>query len=378
VAKKCRLLLTVSEFMYSSQVRNLCDLVSGLDKDLFDVEVGALEISNEAASEVAALGVPYYQLRLVPSRHPLPDRVWGFVKSPFVVRKHNYDVVHSLLWQSQAMEPLIFKTFTNTRYVYTKSDLQWDNHSTNWRWKSKLADRIISISGATDDLLKSKGFGDKIVKIYLGIDTERFKHSEEKRSEMRQKYQIPRDATVFGCAAQFMELKDHPTLITAFEGLCGKYHNLFLMFCGPHHGDDYYRKVMKQIEDSPYRSRILYLGTLSDMPAFYSAIDCFVLPSYWEALPYVLSEAMSCSLPVVACRVFGPSDMVADGENGYLCEPSAPADLQQKLESYLTAPELSAKHSVASRQRAVQVFSKEAMVAQCQLLYQALAADKHQ
>jgi glycosyltransferase involved in cell wall biosynthesis len=49
--------------------------------------------------------------------------------------------------------------------------------------------------------------------------------------------------------------------------------------------------------------------------------DVFILPSYAEGLPYALLESMAAGVPVIATRVGGIPELVADGINGVLVEP---------------------------------------------------------
>ncbi|MEW8052192.1 MAG: glycosyltransferase family 4 protein [Candidatus Thiodiazotropha sp.] len=367
--KRYKILITISELIHSSQVRNLYDLLSIIDTDVFDVEVGALATGNEAQVDIENLGFEVFRLRLQPTRGFTLEKFIDLIKGPFIIRKRKYDLVHSFLYQSIFTEPFFFKRLTNSKYIYTKSNLEWNNHPKNWHKKSQLADRIISISKATDELLIDQGFAEKIAKIYLGIDTDYFKYSKEKGNEFRLENNIPSNAVVFGCAAQFIELKEHLTLLAAFEKLAGSNENIYLIYCGPNHRNDYYKKFRSEMELSEYSDRIRELGSLSDMPSFYSAIDCFVLPSRFEAFGYVYVEAMSCGIPVIACRAGGPLEIVVDGETGFFAEVSDPADLSSKMSIYLNNAELLTKHGQESRERAVEIFSKETMARKMMDLY---------
>jgi glycosyltransferase involved in cell wall biosynthesis len=369
VERKIRILYVLNEFMYGSKVRRLGDFAKGLDSSRFDLEVCGFDIGDEATKEIESLNVPIYQLRLVPERSLKPRLIGQFLRSPFTVSRKNYDIVHSLCYQSVFTEPLIIKLFSKAKFIYTKTNLEWDNHRLNWRLKSRLADRIVSISRATDQVLIKNGFGDKIEKIFTGLDTEFFTHRPDKRKALRDKLGIAQESLVYGCAAQFVELKGHLVLIEAFEKLAERREDIYLLLCGGHHNDGYYRKVLDAIRASRFSENIQLLGTLDDMTGFYSAIDCFVLPSWNENLAYVYIEAMSCGRPAIGCRDGGTLDVIAHDETGYLVEVADAKDLADRMESYARDRSLLKRHGEQGRKRVLALFSRETMVMKHENLY---------
>jgi glycogen synthase len=64
----------------------------------------------------------------------------------------------------------------------------------------------------------------------------------------------------------------------------------------------------------------------------YAAADIFVLPSLFEPFGLVLMEAMAAGLPIVASRVGGIPEVVAEGENALLCPPNDSAALAGALD----------------------------------------------
>jgi glycosyltransferase involved in cell wall biosynthesis len=66
---------------------------------------------------------------------------------------------------------------------------------------------------------------------------------------------------------------------------------------------------------------------------------------------------MAAGLPVVASRVGGISEIVADGETGLLVEPDDAESLAAALERLVDDAELRARFGEAGRQRAAERFS---------------------
>jgi len=53
---------------------------------------------------------------------------------------------------------------------------------------------------------------------------------------------------------------------------------------------------------------------------FADQADCFVLPSHWEGLPFVLLEALARGIPIVASDIAGNRSALGDGKYGLLFE----------------------------------------------------------
>ncbi len=74
-----------------------------------------------------------------------------------------------------------------------------------------------------------------------------------------------------------------------------------------------------------------YLGTTDDVRPFIADADCVVLPSYREGTPRALLEAASMAKPLIATNVAGCKEVVAEGENGWLCALKDADDLAEKM-----------------------------------------------
>ena len=106
-----------------------------------------------------------------------------------------------------------------------------------------------------------------------------------------------------------------------------------------------------------------------DKYAFFYQADVFVLPSYTEALPVSILEALQFGLPVVASNVGGVSAEVEDGVNGYLLggtqsimlnnfRPDS-KEIARKIQTLLTDADLRRRMGEAGREKFEKEFTLE-------------------
>jgi glycosyltransferase involved in cell wall biosynthesis len=98
----------------------------------------------------------------------------------------------------------------------------------------------------------------------------------------------------------------------------------------------------------------------------------FALPSYDEALPLSLLEAMSAGVPVVAAKVGGIPEVVVDGTSGLLIAPGDKASLQRAIARILGDRALAARMSAAARETARVRAAPERALAALEDVYDAL------
>ena len=98
----------------------------------------------------------------------------------------------------------------------------------------------------------------------------------------------------------------------------------------------------------------------------------FVCPSIYEPMGIVNLEAMACETAVVASRVGGIPEVVAEGETGFLVEPGNATELAARVNELLADPESAARFGKAGRQRAVEHFSWRAIAERTADLYRSL------
>jgi len=84
---------------------------------------------------------------------------------------------------------------------------------------------------------------------------------------------------------------------------------------------------------------IHFLGFVTDMNGFLNFIDPNSLTSHCESFPYSMLEGAGMRCPIIASRVGGIPELVADGETGVLFESKNEADFAEKLLSVVSDKE---------------------------------------
>jgi len=91
-------------------------------------------------------------------------------------------------------------------------------------------------------------------------------------------------------------------------------------------------------------------------------LDIVVIPSLEEGFAYVALEAMRASLPIVATRVGGLPEIVADHESGFLAPPRDPAAIASAVCALLRDSEMRIRFGRRGRTILEERFSLEAMI----------------
>lgn len=175
---------------------------------------------------------------------------------------------------------------------------------------------------------------EKVALVYQGTETERFRHSDSAWEEARGRYPLPKDAApVLGSIGSFEHRKGHLVLFEALGELVnGPLPNAHLMMVGD--GPD--EEMLKERVQALGLERSVSFFPFTNEPNYvFERLDITILPSlYKEGLPNVLLESMAMSVPVVSSDIGGVSEIVIDGETGYMVEPgdrSGLADAIQKI-----------------------------------------------
>lgn len=166
---------------------------------------------------------------------------------------------------------------------------------------------------------------------------------------------------------RYMAVKNHRALCEAVARLhaADPRLELHLYGDGPLRAD--IRNLIAELHAADY---IIDHGLVSDACPPLAEADLFVLPSLYEGIPMTIIEAMGTALPIVASAVGGIPDMLADGREGLLCQPTAES-IADALRRFIGDEALRRQCGTAARRRADD-FSAATMARQYELIYQSL------
>ncbi|KKT87144.1 MAG: hypothetical protein A2119_02160 [Candidatus Colwellbacteria bacterium GWA2_46_10] len=212
-----------------------------------------------------------------------------------------------------------------------------------WWWQPKFwpftsiykqADRVLSVSKFVQDKLpenlrKAKG---KIGVIHLGIDTNKFSPLVKPDPLVKE---LSKGGTLIGMIGRFQKLKGHMRLLEALdEPIEGRPYKIF--FVGDNtfrrRADDRNIKLLKSAieRNEHWKSCVIWTGFRENIERVISALDIVVCPSDFETFGLVNLEAMASGKAVVSTNVGGPREVITNGENGFLFDPSK-NQLKEKL-----------------------------------------------
>lgn len=227
------------------------------------------------------------------------------------------------------------------------------------RVAARRTDRLITNADAIADDYLARGIGKptQYTTVYSGIDLSTFRAATPASD-------IIGDGVRIVMVGRLADGKGFEDLLAAVDRLEHAELSVYLVGEGP---------LRESLEDEIRRrglsDTVEMLGYREDISAILAACDVFVLPSYREGTPRVITEAMASGLPVIATEIAGIPEQVEDGTNGILIQHGDVAALASELERLVESRELREQFGAASQER-VERFSVATMLSDIDSVYQ--------
>jgi len=236
------------------------------------------------------------------------------------------------------------------------------------RWTT----HFIAVSQANIDLGVELGLfpPDGATLIRSGIELESFRRAVPRREGVRSSLSVLPSEKLVGMVACFKPQKNPVDFVRLAAEVLEKAPGTRFVLAG----DGVLRpSVEEEIERRGLAGKVQLLGWRRDIADIIASLDVLVLTSLWEGLPRVFPQAMAAGRPIVAYRVDGAPEAVADGVNGYLVEPGDYRAAAERVVGIL-GDDASAAALGAEGASRVEEFDADLMVRRQEDLYRRLAA----
>jgi len=294
------ILYFITELNIGGAEKIVAQMAAHLSKDRYNTLVSCLYDPGLVAAEIVKTGIQVVDLR---------TRGKWDVRAAYqlflLLRRENIQILHSHLFHANLLGRIAGKMARVPIIISTRHNVAIGGKGRELinRWTTGWSDVTIAVSEQVREAeMRWTGLDPgRLVTIYNGIDTERFRNLDPKEANVfRHEFQIDQDAPLIGVIARFHRQKGHPILIEASSSILDRFPNAKILLVG---GGDTRAAIEEEVQKLGLSESILLTGIRQDIPCILSALDLFVLPSLWEGMPIVILEAMAAGLPVVATGV---------------------------------------------------------------------------
>lgn len=302
------------------QEKLLVEFARHADRDRLDLHFISLGGRGPLADAVEKAGWPVITM----------DRPAGFrpsllVRLALLFRRLQLDVVHThddrpLVYGAPAAWLARRKTIVHTHH---HGRLPHISRRQAWliRQAARFTNRFVCVSQDSARFMEEQGIHpDKVLTVWNGIDVARFAYRGF----------CPGGPIV--TVARLSPEKGIDVLLRAMVEVVRAEPRVHLEIAG----DGVLRGDLEKLTgELGIAAQVRFLGEVADIPSLLSRASLFVLPSHSEGISLTLLEAMARGLPVVTTRVGGNTEVVVDGQTGFLVPPDDPSAMAARIRQLL-------------------------------------------
>ena len=254
-----------------------------------------------------------------------------------LIKKEHFDIIHCNTPIGGVIGRLAGKKCKVKKVIYQAHGFHFYKGAPliNWliyypieKWLAHYTDALITINN--EDYERAKKFhlrnhGRVYYVPGVGINTKEYEPESFQRDKKREELGIAHDDIMVISAGDLIERKNYKTSI---EAIAKTDNNIQYYICGK-------GPLKEELEQLSMRlgveSQVHFLGFRTDIKELLWASDIFLFTTYQEGLPRSLSEAMAAGLPCVASKIRGNTDLISDGENGFLNDPNKADEFAESI-----------------------------------------------
>jgi D-inositol-3-phosphate glycosyltransferase len=279
-----------------------------------------------------------------------------------------YDIVHAHYWLSGiaalpvAIElgiPFVqsFHTLGHMKYRSMPNNLVLTEPERRVRSETFLAlqaDAVIASSTAEVDALL-ENVGAQVDKVWImppGVDTALFRPEPDAGDAVRLALGVENGRPLLAVVGRVQELKGQRLAVRALAALPAP-RPLLVIAGEPTPGDEHYMVALRELAvQLGVEGDVRFVGALARdaVAELFAAATITLVPSHSETFGLVALESAASGTPVIAQRVSGLTESVADGESGVLVESRDPEEWARVISLLLDDPLYYEELALSARQ----------------------------
>jgi glycosyltransferase involved in cell wall biosynthesis len=357
-----RVLQVASGLHYGGAEHVIARLVTGLDRQRFDVSVYCTKSAGAIAEQLRSQGV---RVTVGLARTRL-QKYMASVGLWQEIRRSRPDVVHSHGLEALAatgplavagLAPRWMHTFHYGNYPYPSG-----RRMALEGFFARRCDAPIAVSHAQRAaLIRYHRLPEDMRVIWNGVPANPHLGDAAIRQRVRHEFGFTPDTLVVGSVAVLSEQKGLPFLIEGARDVCANNAEARFLIVGGGHGDQESR-LRRQAAELGIADRIVFAGWRPDVHELLMAMDVWVMSSLWEAMPLALLEAMSAARAMVVTDVGDNARLFTPGVSGVLIPARDGPALGKAVNDLLSDPARRAAMATAARREFEQKFTVEHML----------------
>lgn len=293
-----RILCLVSGMNAGGAETFLMKLYRNMDRSLYQMDF-AVNVQEPAFydEEIKSMGGKIYYIP------PKTKDFKGFTKELYnLVKSKKYQYVLRITSNSIGFYDLLIAKKAGAKICAARSSNSSDGGSLKVKVINRLARvmflRYVDVMIAPSDLAAEYTFGKRMVskgKVHFlknAIDLNEFSYSETARKEIREEFGL-NEEFVIGHIGRFSEQKNHKFLIDVFEKVLMDIPNAKLLLVGE---GELQNEIEQYVAIKGIQNQVIFAGIRKDISKLLSAMDVFILPSFYEGMPNVIIEAQAAGL----------------------------------------------------------------------------------
>lgn len=306
-----------------------------------------------------------------PLKYRLFD-VYGWLKLSQIIQAEQPDVI-----QVNAGDTLKFAVISKILFkwkvpiVFRNANKMSDFIDSSLKFKVnkfllEYVDQIVSVSKLCEyDLKETFNIPDeKILTIPIGIN------STENIDPDLNGFSL-KGTPILINAGSLVPEKNHSGLISIFQKLLPYYPDALLYIAGQ---GKLQQSLTRRIKDNQLEEKVKFLGSRNDILQLIKNSNIFLLPSLIEGLPGVILEAMLCKVPVVAYNVGGISEVVKNGQTGWIVEKGDEEGFVQAIHQVMSNPKNTLRIVENAYQMVSQGYSNDHIAHRFEKVYEEVVA----